>query len=1037
MEGFIFGQRQRIELQRRSRALKIACAVVVACLCASCTPNAAVAQEVHWRLGHAILLKAASFRKHSNSELQLSDKVQPAALAPPLNDLPRLIGPFQSVAPFDLVNETTGREFTLIEPGELQTFLRSFEDLLSAINRRDISATRALISAVQEGLAQQSTISENDARFVLAIGYDLLGERLRLADELSRLKAAMRHRRDKTRISYVSAKIAEEAEDYDEAAAQYAMAHQGWCGGPYPRDSPLNAYCHKLHANIGSAVLMRGYQAANKVEIDAGLQKIDAAIEELRTLDAVRWLGDVYSMRSAHGFATNDYEAALADIEEAIHHYERSGFADEGLFATKVNHGALLRNIGRIFESRRVLREALQQATNEFPRRALAAALHNLASNYEATAEWLIARRHFLTAAAVYEELVMPRAAALSKLRAASAARRSGDTNTAIVELSALHRRAETELTTFKSGVELAQSHLAAGRLHDAISLTATLAEAPPEAMPMNYRMEFGALTANLATSDNELLDLITFADQTLPQSQDFPLEQLEFRRAMVSAAIRLNETMRIRPLLEASLRFSEKIASSIGHGVSGLGWAGQRYSLVRAQALLFLLAHDLDPDLGFDRRAFETLESYGFSVLFARRRAEVDQADVPQEDGIFSTIHAAQDCNNSILCGESARQKEEQLSRIDFNSDLQRRTDISTLQSALAKDEQFLRILLHREGSFLFSLTSDGFSTTRIDNTDPLGLISKHIELIQSGDARHTKVGARIWKSVFASGKTIARTTRKLILTLPTEAMSLPVAALNIAAHGNGYEPLVSRYEILQSYSARQYLGPQTHDSPTTNDFALFFDPSFARDKQRPTETNQFRPLPWSRVEASKIRESFPTASYLEFSGENATASNLLSASVRNSSIVHLATHGYFDSDFAGYTGIATAPEPGNEEGRLDHSTISTQRFRSRLIYLNGCETAQGSPMPGEGLNSLTRTLIAQGAGSVIGSLWPVSDNASAVFAGHFYRELKSADGDTAAALRKATLAMREDNRFFETANWAGFTLYSANKSYDRALRY
>lgn len=74
---------------------------------------------------------------------------------------------------------------------------------------------------------------------------------------------------------------------------------------------------------------------------------------------------------------------------------------------------------------------------------------------------------------------------------------------------------------------------------------------------------------------------------------------------------------------------------------------------------------------------------------------------------------------------------------------------------------------------------------------------------------------------------------------------------------------------------------------------------------------------------------------------------------------------------------------------------------------------------------------MLAQGADSVIGTLWPVSDAATATFMTKFYSQLAENGGDAAAALDGAQAEFRTSRRYRAPRHWAGFVLLVAGQSY------
>ena len=135
---------------------------------------------------------------------------------------------------------------------------------------------------------------------------------------------------------------------------------------------------------------------------------------------------------------------------------------------------------------------------------------------------------------------------------------------------------------------------------------------------------------------------------------------------------------------------------------------------------------------------------------------------------------------------------------------------------------------------------------------------------------------------------------------------------------------------------------------------------------------------------------------------------------------LVHFATHAQVDERAPGRSAIALAAG-GGEDGFVTSADLAGLRLNADLVMLSGCSTALGVLVDGEGILGLTGPLLQAGAHSVVATLWPVNDRASAEFVTRFYGFLAS--GSTATeALRLAQLdAIRREQ---PTRDWAAFVL-------------
>ncbi len=99
-------------------------------------------------------------------------------------------------------------------------------------------------------------------------------------------------------------------------------------------------------------------------------------------------------------------------------------------------------------------------------------------------------------------------------------------------------------------------------------------------------------------------------------------------------------------------------------------------------------------------------------------------------------------------------------------------------------------------------------------------------------------------------------------------------------------------------------------------------------------------------------------------------------------------------------------------EDGVLTAEEIASLDLRGvEWVVLSGCETGLGEVQAGEGVLGLRRAFEVAGAGTLILTLWPVSDHDARAWVRGLYRARLSGSG-TAEALREASLAMIADRR-------------------------
>lgn len=289
-------------------------------------------------------------------------------------------------------------------------------------------------------------------------------------------------------------------------------------------------------------------------------------------------------------------------------------------------------------------------------------------------------------------------------------------------------------------------------------------------------------------------------------------------------------------------------------------------------------------------------------------------------------------------------------------------------------------------------------------------------------------------------------------LIIVPDDAMQpVPFAAIDIAEPAQPYTPLGARFELIRTKSATRYyanvpaapLHRERGSEPA--DIAIFANPLLNAPPIAgvhlgkapiPRWVERLPRLPNTQEEARRIAQTFAARHVETYLDADATNDALLSPGVRAARVLHIATHGYFSSstpDLVGLATSATMVDGKAEGGFLGLTELFTEPFTSRLVVISGCETMRGRDYTGWGVRSLADGFLTQGAGSVIGTLWSVSDEATAALMGAFYRELSRNRGNSSLALRAARRELLESKRYRHPYYWAGIVLESSNRAVDQ----
>jgi CHAT domain-containing protein len=157
---------------------------------------------------------------------------------------------------------------------------------------------------------------------------------------------------------------------------------------------------------------------------------------------------------------------------------------------------------------------------------------------------------------------------------------------------------------------------------------------------------------------------------------------------------------------------------------------------------------------------------------------------------------------------------------------------------------------------------------------------------------------------------------------------------------------------------------------------------------------------------------------------GVQATRQSILETDLAQFRFIHFATHGILPVN-------GNIPEPAlvlSFDGTtLEHmylfaSDILRLKLNADSVVLSACETGSGNVSRAEGVMSLGRAFMAAGASSVTVSLWKVSDDATQMFMGEYYKNLLDgkAKPESLALARSYLFSKGFKNPFF----WAPFVL-------------
>lgn len=228
----------------------------------------------------------------------------------------------------------------------------------------------------------------------------------------------------------------------------------------------------------------------------------------------------------------------------------------------------------------------------------------------------------------------------------------------------------------------------------------------------------------------------------------------------------------------------------------------------------------------------------------------------------------------------------------------------------------------------------------------------------------------------------------------------------------------LIHRYSIRYEFSAGLALQKKPKSTGITS--ALFCAPVTFPDKDALAD------LPGTEKEVNTIATLFKQKNINSsvMLNNKASEANLKSGSLKNYSLVHLATHGVVDENSPELSRIFLQTDSEAEDGNLFAGEIYNLELKADLVALSACQTGLGKISKGEGVIGLSRALVYAGARNIIVSFWSVADESTAQLMTGFYSGLLQDQSlNYSQDLRKAKLALLT-GEYAAPYYWAPFVL-------------
>ena len=369
---------------------------------------------------------------------------------------------------------------------------------------------------------------------------------------------------------------------------------------------------------------------------------------------------------------------------------------------------------------------------------------------------------------------------------------------------------------------------------------------------------------------------------------------------------------------------------------------------------------------------------------------------------------------------------------------------DYSSIQKLLSSDEALLEIIKVQR-NFLFDNYSSYLGVLVYPNKSPKliklgasneleGKYLKYYKNTISYKIKDTKSYGVYWSKIAPHLSGVQS------LKISSEGVYNQIS-INTLQDNQG-EFVLSKYQIENLSSGKSLL---TIPSPKPIQSAfLVGSPSFG-------EKGTLAPLPGTEKEVRQIDEILKANSVaVELSiGDQASEEKV--KAMKNPSLVHVATHGFFETDNVqktelelGFEGVKreknpllksglllTGAEEGLETGKVKdrkengiltaYEAMDLDLQNTQLVILSACETGLGENVVGEGVYGLQRAFQIAGAASIVTSLWKVNDDATQELMSSFIK-FYLASKDKQGAFRRAQIELAK--KYEHPYYWGAFVM-------------
>jgi CHAT domain-containing protein len=347
----------------------------------------------------------------------------------------------------------------------------------------------------------------------------------------------------------------------------------------------------------------------------------------------------------------------------------------------------------------------------------------------------------------------------------------------------------------------------------------------------------------------------------------------------------------------------------------------------------------------------------------------------------------------------------------------------LKAIQATLRADEALLEYVLSEPHSYCLWVSNENAGVQIL----PKGrgeieyLTQKYLDSMQ---AKHDDVDAakQLYNVLFAHLPAKANHKQTIVAPdgilhqLPFDTLRDSTGALLLESRTVSYVPAATVLQALRSeklMAARQHTFLGVGDVPYQDQghvSAKIEQPHGIQQRLERGLSDTFGTvlydLPQTREEILTINNIVGKDSVLLL-GSNATEATFKSEPLKDFRIIHIAAHGFADTQFPERSGLVLGLDAAtHDDGLLQVREIIRLHFNADLVTLSACNSGIGKLQGEEGVTNLVEAFLVGGAKAVVASLWSADDTYTGSLMERFYSHIAQGQ-QKAEALRQAKLDM------------------------------